>query len=365
MLGFLGNRKPDEKAIQAALAGVEGCADISVLYEGGEITVIATVAGSAEHEPLRHDLEKRVGAVKGVKAVSVILTAERAGGNPRLAGTVAPAPDAAAGHACHSRPPSAGIEVPVRRIIAVSSGKGGVGKSTVAVNLAAALAARGFAVGLLDADIYGPSLPRLTGTRDQKPERAHEKIIPVAAHGIKLMSMGYLVAEDAPMIWRGPMVQTALKQLLRDVDWSGCDVLVIDMPPGTGDVQLTLAQQVRLDGAVIVSTPQDIALIDARKGLEMFRKTGVPILGIVENMSYFCCPACNTRTDVFGHGGARAEAEKAGVPFLGEIPLDAEIRALSDAGTPVVLANQASHQALAFAAVAELVSVSLALKAAA
>jgi ATP-binding protein involved in chromosome partitioning len=222
----------------------------------------------------------------------------------------------------------------VKNIIAVASGKGGVGKSTVAVNLAAALQAAGKAVGLLDADIYGPSVPRMLGL-DTKPQiNENKKFTPPVANGMKVMSMGLLVAEGAPMVWRGPMVQSAIIQMLKDVDWGALDYLIIDLPPGTGDVQLTLAQQIQLTGAVIVSTPQDIALIDARKAVAMFQRVGVPILGLVENMSYHTCTNCGHQSHIFGHGGARAEAEKLGVPLLAEIPLNADIRALSDAGTP-------------------------------
>ena len=346
MLSFLGNRKPDEATIKLALAGLPEC---SVVIDGRDVTVVLTVADAASHDSLRLEVEKRVRAVKGVGNVSVILTAERA--VPSMP------PSKGRGHV-GGLADGGGIDMPMKHIVAVASGKGGVGKSTVSINLASSLAALGYKVGLLDADIYGPSLPRLAGVRGAKPHRENEKIMPIEAHGLKLMSIGFMVNEDAPMIWRGPMVQSALKQLLRDVDWTGCDVLVLDLPPGTGDIQLTLAQQVKMTGAVIVSTPQDIALIDARKGLEMFKKMDVPVLGIVENMSYFCCPACNTRTEIFGHGGARQQAEMVGVPFLGEIPLDAEIRALSDAGTPVVVADLHSHQAQAFMAVAKLVAAS-------
>ncbi len=339
MFEFLGNRKPDEKAVKSALEGLTPDNAVTVLVDGRTVSVVVNVSGSGPHDGLRAEIEKRVAAIKNVHRVSVILTSERP------AGTAPAAPKVQAPK------PSSDYQVP--QVVAVASGKGGVGKSTVAVNLAAALQASGKRVGLLDVDIYGPSLPRLTGLRDAKPERAGEKIIPIDGHGMKLMSMGFLVNEEAPMIWRGPMVHSAVRQLLHDVDWSGCDVLVLDLPPGTGDVQLTLVQQVPLSGAVIVSTPQDIALVDARKGLEMFRKTNVPVFGIVENMSYFCCPACGARSDIFGHGGARAEAEKLGVPFLGEIPLDGEIRALSDAGKPVVLERPDSAQAKAFAAVAQ------------
>jgi ATP-binding protein involved in chromosome partitioning len=232
------------------------------------------------------------------------------------------------------------LVLPVKNVIAVGSGKGGVGKSTVAFNLAAALAAMGYKVALLDADIYGPSVPRLTGMTGQKPVTSAEgKIIPLEAHGLKIMSMGFLVEEEKPMIWRGPMVQTAFYQMLRDVAWRNgeddLDYMIIDMPPGTGDVQLTLAQKVPVTGAVIVSTPQDLALIDARKAIAMFEKTGVKILGLIENMSFYVCPNCGHEDHVFGHGGAREEALKRGVPFLGEIPLNAEIREKSDAGQPL------------------------------
>ncbi|NVN13624.1 Mrp/NBP35 family ATP-binding protein, partial [Nguyenibacter vanlangensis] len=220
-------------------------------------------------------------------------------------------------------------------VIAVASGKGGVGKSTTAVNLAVGLGMEGLRVGLLDADIHGPSLPRMLGLR--RPPELHEgRMLPLDAWGIKAMSIGLLVDERQAMIWRGPMVMGALGQLLGDVEWGALDVLVVDMPPGTGDAQLTLAQKIALAGAIVVSTPQDIALLDARRGVTMFRKMDVPVLGIVENMSYFCCPNCGHRTDLFGHGGARAEAEAIGVPFLGEIPLLADIRASADAGAPVV-----------------------------
>ncbi len=335
MLGF-GKRKPSEDDIRAQLADVPVQ---SVLIDGHAVSVVILAEDGAPHETLRLDVEKRLLSVKGVERASVILTAEK--------------------QAAAKKKPSGGIEVPVKTIIAVASGKGGVGKSTVAINIACALSRMGMHVGLLDADIYGPSQPRMAGVRGQKPARENERIIPVEAHGLKIMSMGFLVDEAAPMIWRGPMIQSALKQLLKDVAWEGCDVLIIDMPPGTGDAQLTLAQQVDVSGAVIVSTPQDIALIDAKKGLEMFRKVGVPILGIVENMSYFCCPSCGHRAEIFGHGGAREEAMAANVPFLGEIALDGDIRKLSDAGTPIVLERPDSEQAKAFMAIAEKVAASL------
>ncbi len=246
------------------------------------------------------------------------------------------------------------------KVIAVASGKGGVGKSTVAVNLAIAIAQKGKKVGILDADVYGPSLPRLIGMPNAKAMQAEDgRLIPLDACGIKAMSMGFMVDEAVPMIWRGPMLQSALIQLVRDVNWDGLDILVIDLPPGTGDIHLTLAQKVPLAGGVIVSTPQDIALIDARKGLAMFEKVAVPILGIVENMSYYCCPNCGHRADIFGHGGARADAEKMGVSFLGEIPLHGRIRELSDSGTPVTYSDTQSEQAKCFHDIAKSVLAQL------
>lgn len=237
----------------------------------------------------------------------------------------------------------------VKHIVAVASGKGGVGKSTTAMNLAVALAVSGLKVGLLDADVYGPSQPRMLGVKDKKPVSDGERITPVIAHGVKLMSMGFMVDENTPMVWRGPMVQSALLQMLKQVVWGTADepldVLVLDMPPGTGDTQLSIAQQAALDGAVIVSTPQDIALIDARKGLEMFKKVNVPILGIVENMSMFCCPHCGKDTPLFGHGGARKMAKDLGYDVLGEVPLDVDVREKTDAGKPVVISLPDSRAA--------------------
>jgi ATP-binding protein involved in chromosome partitioning len=243
----------------------------------------------------------------------------------------------------------------VRAIIAVASGKGGVGKSTVAVNLALGLVALNFKTGLLDADIYGPSAPRLLDIKE-KPESDGKQLKPVVRYGLKTMSIGFLVDEDTPMIWRGPMVMGALTQMLSDVAWAPLDILVVDMPPGTGDAQLTLAQRVPLAGAVIVSTPQDLALIDARKGLAMFRKTEVPILGIVENMSLFICPTCGTEHHIFGHGGARETAAALGAEFLGEIPLVPAIRETSDAGTPIVASRPNSPEANAFLTLARRVA---------
>lgn len=277
-------------------------------------------------EDMRQQAEAVVRKVPGVKSVQAVLTAER----PKAAAASADP------HGMNKNPV---LDLPITHIIAVASGKGGVGKSTVAINLAVALAQQGWKTGLLDADIYGPSVPRLTGLNAKPMQDAEGQLVPLSAHGLKIMSIGFMVENETPMIWRGPMVQTALYQMLRDVAWGTktdpLDVLIVDMPPGTGDAQLTLAQKVPLAGAVIVSTPQDLALIDARKGIEMFRKVNVPVLGVIENMSTFICPGCGHEEHIFGHGGAKAEAEKIGVPFLGEIPLHADIRRLSDEGTPV------------------------------
>jgi ATP-binding protein involved in chromosome partitioning len=248
----------------------------------------------------------------------------------------------------------------VGAIVAVASGKGGVGKSTTAVNLALALAAAGKRVGILDADIYGPSIPKLLGLKG-RPELVGGKVLkPLVGHGLKAMSIGFLIEEETPMVWRGPMVVGALRQMLNEVEWGGLDVLVVDMPPGTGDVQLSLAQQVPIAGVVIVSTPQDLALADARKGLAMFRKVDVPILGIVENMSYFLCPHCGERSEIFGHGGARSEAARLNVPFLGEIPLALAIREHSDDGTPIVVSDPGGAYAGAYHAIASSVLATLA-----
>ncbi len=307
-----------------------------IFVSGGRVAFSITVDAdrARELEPLRLAAEKVVSAMPGVERVMVALTAEKkpgAGGSPPP-----PQPAAAAAPKADATKPA----VPgVKSIIAVASGKGGVGKSTTAVNIALGLQAIGLKVGVLDADIYGPSLPRLLNVSGQPQPTPEGKLSPVDGYGLKVMSMGFLVEEDTPMIWRGPMVMSALTQMLREVDWGELDVMVVDMPPGTGDAQLTMAQQVPLAGAVIVSTPQDLALIDARKGLSMFKKVSVPVLGIVENMSYFLCPSCGARSDIFGHGGAKAEAEKLGAPFLGEVPLHMDIRANSDAGTPVVVSE--------------------------
>ncbi len=300
-----------------------------------------------EKEPLRRACEKAIKKIPGVISVQIVLTAER---QPK------PEPEL--------MKPSPGIsekiDLPtVKTIVAVASGKGGVGKSTLAVNLALALQSLGHKVGLLDADIYGPSIPRLLNIKDHHPTAKDKKIQPLEAYGLKIMSMGFLVDEDKPMIWRGPMVSSALQQMVRDVVWGELDILVVDMPPGTGDIQLTLAQKVPVTGVVIVSTPQDIALIDARKGLKMFLEVNVPVLGIVENMSSFVCPHCGEASHIFAHGGAKKIAKELGMAFLGAIPLHMAIREASDAGEPIVVSASQSDEAKAFVEIAKKVSKAL------
>jgi len=330
-----------------------------VFISDGKVYFSITVPAerARELDPLRAAAERVVKEIPGVKGAMVALTADKKG-SANAAPVKPPAQPAAHSHAGHdhaghdhaghshaapARPTptaqqKAGIPG-VGAIIAVASGKGGVGKSTTSVNLALALQANGLKVGVLDADIYGPSMPRLLKISGRPQQLEGRMIRPMENYGLKVMSMGFLVDEEVAMIWRGPMIQSALLQMLREVAWGDLDVLVVDMPPGTGDAQLTMAQQVPLAGAVIVSTPQDLALIDARKGLAMFRKVEVPVLGIVENMSYFIAPDTGARYDIFGHGGARKEAERIGVPFLGEVPLTIGIRETSDAGTPVVVSD--------------------------
>ena len=318
-----------------------------VFVSDGRVAFSITVpaARAQELEPLRQAAEKVVKEVEGVENAMVALPAERAPGSaPPRPPQPAPAPRA-------PKPPqeeqaAAKPGVPgIKHIVAVASGKGGVGKSTTTANLALGMAANGLKVGVLDADIYGPSVPRLFNVSGRPEALSGRMLKPLEGYGIKVMSMGFMVEEETPMIWRGPMVISALTQMLREVAWGELDVLVVDMPPGTGDAQLTMAQQVPLAGAVIVSTPQDLALIDARKGLAMFKKVDVPVLGIVENMSYFLCPDCGSRQDIFGLGGARADAERLGVPFLGEVPLAMKIRETSDAGTPIVVSDPEGQSA--------------------
>ena len=306
-----------------------------VATDGKVFFSITVDAGAVKQwEPVRERAEAAIRALPGVTSVLVALTGERAAGSG--AAVARPREQAAPGAAHRPGGPAGPAGIPgVGAIIAVASGKGGVGKSTVAVNLALGLRDLGLKVGILDADIYGPSMPKLLAIRE-RPQTVGGRLKPIVRHGMPVMSIGFLVEEETPMIWRGPMVMSALTQMLREVEWGTLDVMVVDMPPGTGDAQLTMAQQVPLKGAVIVSTPQDLALIDARRGIAMFRRVNVPVLGIVENMSSFICPHCGTRSDIFGHGGARHEAERLGVPFLGEVPLAMDIREKSDAGAPVV-----------------------------
>jgi ATP-binding protein involved in chromosome partitioning len=332
--------------VRAALSGirttdgpegiVSGGLVSEIVVDGSDVmfAIIADPRNASAMEPLRRAAEASVRKLPGVGKVMVTLTAEKPAttlsGNP-------------------SGPRQArGSKIPgIRHIIAVASGKGGVGKSTTAVNLALGLQALSLKIGILDADVYGPSMPKLLGLAE-KPRLAssNSKVMaPLERFGVKVMSMGFLVDEATPIVWRGPMVMGALVQMLREVDWGDLDCLVVDLPPGTGDIQLTLAQQTPLSGAVIVSTPQDLALIDARKGLNMFRRVNVPILGIIENMSYFVCSKCGERHEIFGHGGARAEAEKLAVPFLGEVPLDAHVRERSDNGEPIVATEPQSFHA--------------------
>jgi ATP-binding protein involved in chromosome partitioning len=329
-----------------------------IAVRGGHVAVTLDVdpARGTALEPLRQACEQAVRAMPGVLSATAVMTSERPAPSAAPASGAhehGPGQEHGRGHARGQGAPAAKttggggrIDVPgVKHIIAVASGKGGVGKSTTAVNLALGLAANGVSTGLLDADIYGPSMPRMLDVKE-KPESVDGKALkPIERYGLKTMSIGYIVNEDTPMIWRGPMVSSALEQMLRDVEWGELDVLVVDMPPGTGDAQLTLAQRVALAGAVIVSTPQDIALVDARKGLNMFRKVAVPVLGFVENMSYYLCPHCGERAEIFGHGGAREEAEKLGVPFLGEVPLHLDIRTTSDSGHPIVVSQPDSPYA--------------------
>jgi ATP-binding protein involved in chromosome partitioning len=323
----------------------------------GHISFALEVTPSDGHakEPLRLACEKAVLALPGARSVTAVLTAHRAsaGPGPRRAGLNTQMQAEAAPRA--GSPERQGPEG-VKAVVAVASGKGGVGKSTVAVNLAIALSKLGRATGLLDADIYGPSIPRMLGLKGKPTSKDGKKLQPMEAWGIKAISIGSLIDEDQPMIWRGPMVMTALTQLIYDVTWAPLDVLIVDMPPGTGDAQLTLAQRVPLAGAVIVSTPQDIALIDARKGLAMFKKTHVPVFGIVENMSTYICPNCGHEAHIFGHGGARETAATLGCDFLGEIPLHIAIRETSDGGTPITARDPESPQALAFMALAKRVA---------
>jgi ATP-binding protein involved in chromosome partitioning len=332
-----------------------------ILIDGGKVIFAIGIdpTEAAAMEPVRKAAESAVSGLPGVSQVLVGLTADKA---PTSAAAQArsqaqrPAPGAGPGG---PTPKAAGVPG-VKQIIAVASGKGGVGKSTTTANLAVALSVLGLKVGVLDADIYGPSVPKIFGITGKPRLVSGRTLAPMEAYGLKIMSIGFLIDEETPMIWRGPMVISAITQMLREVAWGELDVLVVDMPPGTGDAQLTMAQQTPLAGAVIVSTPQDLALLDARRGVAMFKKVEVPILGIVENMSYFICPECGTRSDIFAHGGARHEAERLGVPFLGEVPLAMPIRETSDSGRPIVASDPDSAHAKAYLAIARQVMASMA-----
>ena len=339
-------REPERREDVVSLGMIAGLA-----IQDGVVSFSIEVDPSrgAQSEPLRKEAEDAVRTIGGVRSVRAVLTAHR----PPAKEARPTASATPAGPAHPQAGQDAKIGLPgVRAIVAVASGKGGVGKSTVAANLAIGLATNGLRVGLLDCDIYGPSMPRMMGISGRPTSVDGKTIAPMENYGVKVMSMGFLVPEDTPMIWRGPMVMSAIEQMLRDVLWGELDIMVVDMPPGTGDAQLTLSQRVALDGAVIVSTPQDIALLDARKGLNMFRKVDVPVLGIIENMSYFLCPHCGERTEVFSHGGARKEAERLGVDFLGEVALDTAIRATSDGGNPITVSEPESTHAHTFRAIA-------------
>ena len=306
----------------------------ALTIEGSEVRFVIeapTPEAAAEMTPVRDVAERAVNSLAGVETVSVVLTAH----GPAVK---APPPDLKIGR--HPTPQQGRQRVPgVDRIIAIGSGKGGVGKSTVSSNLAVALARQGRRVGLLDADIYGPSQPRMMGVDARPKSDNDDKIIPLEAHGVKMMSIGLMVDPDQALAWRGPMLMGALQQLLGEVAWGELDILIIDLPPGTGDVQLTLGQKTEVTGTLIVSTPQDVALLDARRAITMFKKLETPIIGLVENMSSYVCPECGHEAHIFGHGGVRDEAAKLGVPFLGELPLDLDVRLGGDGGKPVAVGD--------------------------
>lgn len=330
----------DEQEVRKALERLQVppslIGGINVRGDVATVVLEAEPAQLASLEPVRKQIELELQNLPGITRAQVVVTAAK------------PAPP--------PKPQQRPVAPNVKAIIAVASGKGGVGKSTVATNLAAAALANGLRVGLLDADIYGPSQPTLLGIESGPPGLdAQKRMIPPVAHGLKVMSMGFMIDPKRALVWRGPMVHSAINQMLRDVDWGELDILFVDMPPGTGDAQLSLAQNARLAGAVIVSTPQDLALADARRAVAMFRQVEVPVLGLIENMSMYHCPQCGHEAHIFGHGGARSEAEKLEVPFLGELALDLAVREASDGGTPLVISQPAGTHAVTFKAIADAV----------
>jgi ATP-binding protein involved in chromosome partitioning len=324
----------------------------AITVSGGAVSFVIEVdpARGKAMEPLLTAARAAVERLPGVEKVSAVLTAH-SDAPAQPASPKGPPPELGLRRAA---PAPESKKIPgVDHIVAIASGKGGVGKSTVAANLAVALAAKGKRVGILDADVYGPSQPRMLGIFGRPSSPDGKTILPLRNHGVTAMSMGFMVPEGDAVIWRGPMLMGALQQLLTQVQWGRLDVLLVDLPPGTGDVQLTLAQKAEVTGAIVVSTPQDIALLDARKAMNMFEKTETPILGLIENMSTYICPNCGHEAHIFGHGGAKAEAEKLDIQFLGDIPLDLDIRIASDSGAPIVAAKPNTPQARAFIDIAE------------
>ncbi len=356
----------NEEEVKAALARVIDPSRGKDIISGGQVKSLSVHNGAVSFvlevdparaaglEPLRQAAEEAAQAVEGVTSVSAIMTAHAEAGQARPVAPKAPVPDLGLKDFTPKPQAPAGPEkLPgVKHVVAVASGKGGVGKSTVSANLAVALAARGLKVGLLDADVYGPSQPRMLGVSG-RPSSVNNIILPLRNHGVTVMSLGFMVEEEEAIVWRGPMLMGALQQMLSQVQWGTLDVLLVDLPPGTGDVQMTLCQKTDVAGAVVVSTPQDIALIDAKKGIDMFNRMETPILGIVENMAAFVCDGCGKMHHPFGHGGAKAEAEKQGVPFLGEVPLYLSIRTAGDSGAPIVAANPEGEEARPFWSIAD------------
>ena len=311
--------------------------NIEILLKEGNVNIVIKIEPQHEkkYQYLINDLKKDIQELDDIISTNIVLTSEKSNKE------------------AENNNQNRSFKVNSKNIIAIASGKGGVGKSTFAVNYAVALEKLGYKTGILDADIYGPSVPRMMGITDRPKANENKKLIPLENHGVKCMSIGFLIGVDTPTIWRGPMVMKALEQMFNGVEWGQLDYLIIDMPPGTGDAQLTLAQNSKLSGSIIISTPQDVALIDARKGINMFNKVGIPVLGIVENMSYFICSNCNERHEIFSNGGAKKEAEKSKTNFLGELPLDKDLRIYSDKGSPVCISDPESNLAKLYLEIAE------------